>query len=292
MRADLPEVVEVCRENMPRLKKLTINTNGFATRRIMDLTERIVKFCNDYHILLGIRISLDGLGLDHDKIRGVPNGFDKCMATFDEMMALKEKSFFNFGLAYTINSFNVRKAEEMYEWCKEGEINLIFNVPRMSTAFLDNEHMASTVVLNEEDQAWVSDFFRRLVREGSVFNGDVFLYHNYVKQWDNGGLRTMDCPYRVQGIILNPFGELLYCEMSKEIGNLRDGDPADAYFARENLLYRLEIRENVCDTCLSPCMAAVNAAHQVYPYIQFAGEKLLDRVLNRRRKGESPDSKP
>jgi hypothetical protein len=88
----------------------------------------------------------------------------------------------------------------------------------------------------------------------------------------------MSCPYQQQGIILNPFGELLYCEMSKTIGNLRDGDPADAYFAEQNLSYRKEIRKNVCDTCLSPCMASVNAAHQVFPYLKFGAEKFWDRL--------------
>jgi MoaA/NifB/PqqE/SkfB family radical SAM enzyme len=280
LRQDLPEIVDAAIANMPRLKKMTINTNGFATKRILSLTEPIAKSCNDNDILLGIRISLDGIGDIHGKIRGVPKGFEKCMETFEGMRALQDKYFFNFGLAYTINPINVRYAADMYDWCKERGINVIFNIPRTSAAFLDNEHLGSNVVLKPEDQQWVTDFFRRLVHEGSIFNGDVFLYHHYIKQFDNGGNRTMPCPYQEQGIILNPFGELLYCEMSKNIGNLRDGDPADAYFAKHNLSYRREIRENVCDTCLSPCMASVNAAHQVGPYIKFGAEMMWKRMTN------------
>lgn len=288
LRQDLPEIVQLFHENMPRLHKMTINTNGFATKRILALAERIVKYCAENDILMGIRISLDGIGAMHEKIRGVPKGFEKCMETFEGMMELKKQYFFNFGLAYTINPINVRYAAEMYEWCREREINLIFNVPRTSAAFLDNEHLSQNVILRPAEQAWVSDFFRRLVREGSVFNGDVFLYHNYIKQYENGGKRTMDCPYQEQGIILNPFGELLYCEMSKPIGNLRDGDPAEAYFARHNLKYRREIRQNVCDTCLSPCMASVNAAHQVFPYLKFGAELLWERAQHH-ADGGKPD---
>lgn len=278
LRKDLPDIVQAAIDHMPRLKKMTINTNGFATKRILALSEPILEACQKHEKLMGIRISLDGIGDMHGKIRGVPKGFEKCMETFDGMMKLKEKYFFNFGLAYTINPINVRYAEQMYEWCKERNINLIFNVPRTSAAFLDNEHLSNNVVLSPEDQEWVTNFFRRLVREGSFFNGDVFLYHNYIKQYENGGNRTMSCPYQEQGIILNPFGELLYCEMSKPIGNLRDGDPADAYYASQNLSYRKEIREYVCDTCLSPCMASVNAAHQVLPYVAFGAEMMWDRA--------------
>lgn len=282
LRQDLPEIVEACAENMPRLKKLTINTNGFATKRILSLTEPIAEFCNAKDILLGIRISLDGLGTMHEKVRGVPKGFEKCMATFEEMMELKSKYFFNFGLAYTISPINVRYAEEMYEWCKKQNINVIFNVPRTSAAFLDNEHLGTNNLLSEEDRNWVSNFFQRLVREGSVVNGDVFLYHHYIKQYNNGGYRTMACPYQQQGVVINPFGEILYCENSKPICNLREGDPAEAFFAQQHLDYRKEIRDNVCETCLSPCMASVNAFNQVMPYVRFAGEVMWNRLFHKK----------
>lgn len=291
LRKDLPDIVQACGDTFNRLTKLTINTNGFATKRILALSEPIAEYCNSKNILLGIRISLDGLEGLHEKIRGVPKGFQKCMDTFEGMMELKKKHFFNFGLAYTISPINVRYAEQMYEWCKEREINVIFNVPRTSAAFLDNEHLGTNNLLNEEDTQWVSNFFKRLVREGSVFNGDVFLYHHYIKQFNNGGNRTMACPYQSQGVVINPFGDILYCENSKVIANFRDGDPAEQFFAQQNLRYRQEIKDSVCDTCLSPCMASVNAFNQVLPYAAFAGEVMLGKMFNRGGNGKDSGGK-
>lgn len=278
LRGDLPKIVALAVKHMPRLKKVTINTNGFATKRILKNLVPILETCKENDILLGVRTSIDGLGKIHEKIRGVPNALEKCLETFEGLKELKKEYFFNYGIAYTINPINVELADEMHDFCEKEGINIIYNVPRTSAAFLDNEHLENNVVLSPEQQKWVSGFFRRLVRQGSVFNGDVFLYHNYVKQYENGGNRTMGCPYQQQGIILNPAGELLYCEMSKEIGNVREGDPADMYFAHHNLTYRKEIKKSVCDTCLSPCMASVNAAHQILPYAKFAAELIWEKT--------------
>ena len=38
----------------------------------------------------------------------------------------------------------------------------------------------------------------------------------------NGYKRTMPCPFQRQGLMLNPTGELFYCENSAKIGNVLD----------------------------------------------------------------------
>jgi len=282
LRPDLPELVAACVEAMPRLHKLTINTNGFATERVAKLADEIVAHCNDKKVLIGIRVSIDGFADLHDRLRGVPGGYEKAMATFERLRELRRRRFFNFGIAYTINPANLAATERMYEWCRERDVNIIFNVPRFADSILGNEEIEDEMGLDEDGWTWVARFFRRLVREGSIFNGDLFVYHNYVKMIENDGLRTMPCPMQRQGLFLNPAGELFYCELSRQIGNIRERDPAEIYFDRENLRHREELRTNACPACTSPCMASVNAAQQVFPYVRFFWEIMFDRLFRRR----------
>lgn len=288
LRPDLPEIVEICAETMPRLHKLTVNTNGFATDRIVKMTDRITEYCNEQNILVGFRISIDGFEDTHDKLRGVPGGFKKAMTTFEELKDLQKKRFFNFGIAYTISAENLQNTEMMYEWCKERDINVIFNVPRFTAEVLGTDGLDDVVSLDEKSWNWIADFFRRLVREGSIFNGDTFLYHHYAKMIGNGMVRTMPCPMQTQGLFLNPNGDILYCENSRVIGNVRDRDPMEIYFDSENLRHRKALRRAECVHCASPCMASVGAAQQVFPYARYVFSVLFSTIFRRgKRNGAS-----
>jgi hypothetical protein len=85
----------------------------------------------------------------------------------------------------------------------------------------------------------------------------------------NGYIRTMPCPFKTQGLLLNPNGALFYCENSKELGNVLD-ERADAiYYKAENLAHRASFEETICKHCLSPCQVNVGAMKQFVPYAKF-----------------------
>ena len=55
-----------------------------------------------------------------------------------------------------------------------------------------------------------------------MLSGQAFMYLHYADMIANGYKRTMPCPFQSQGLLLNPNGDLLYCENSKKIGNVLD----------------------------------------------------------------------
>ncbi len=112
-------------------------------------------------------------------------------------------------------------------------------------------------------------FFLDRVQEESVLSGQAFLYLHYADMIANGYQRTMPCPFQSQGLLLNPNGDLHYCENSEKLGNVLD-EAADAlYFKAENLLHREHLKAKVCPTCLSPCQVNVGAMKQFVPYAKF-----------------------
>src|SRR5438094_38010 len=102
--------------------------------------------------------------------------------------------------------------------------------------------------------------------------GDI---HNQVRHVQRGfdkaceTIRTMPCPVRSQGLLLNPYGDLHYCEDSQAIGNVLTTPAAELYFRGDNLAHREHIKSDVCPTCLSPCQVNVGAMKQVAPYAKF-----------------------
>ena len=282
LRKDLPDLVRACGETMPKLHKLTINTNGFLVDRTVSMTEEIVRYGEERKVLIGIRVSIDGFEETHDKIRGVPGGYRKAIETLERLRELSEKYFFNIGVSYTILPDNIGETERIYEWAKEKNINIVLNVPRFTTSMMSNIHLEEEKAIRGNAADVMADLLRRLVREGSIFNGDIYLYHHYAKMVKNGGIRTMPCPMQTQGLQLNPDGGIFYCEQGAMIGNVRERDPLAIYLDKENLRIRSRTVKSQCRRCLNPCMASVSAAQQVFPYLRFFFEIFWLKMFGRR----------
>ena len=112
-------------------------------------------------------------------------------------------------------------------------------------------------------------FFLDRVQEESVLSGQAFMYLHYADMIANGYHRTMPCPFQSQGLLLNPNGDLHYCENSQKLGNVLDDAAEALYYKAENLMHREQIKNEVCPTCLSPCQVNVGAMKQFVPYAKF-----------------------
>ncbi len=176
---------------------------------------------------------------------------------------------FQFGVAATIFASNLEDAKNILAWARERDLDIVFNMLRFTDAMLGNRDLESSIALKGDEEEFMRQFFLERVAEESVFSGQSFMYLHYADMIANGYIRTMPCPFQTQGLLLNPNGELFYCENSKPIGNLATDEPASIYFAAENLAYRATFPQTICRNCLSPCQVNVGAMKQFVPYAKF-----------------------
>jgi MoaA/NifB/PqqE/SkfB family radical SAM enzyme len=269
-RNDLPEMVEVFQRRLPRMRKIGINTTGLTPHRAIPMLTRIVKFCAERDLLLSMRVSLDGIGDIHNQVRHVKNGFDKACETIRAMQVLAaEHSNFQFGIAATIFSTNLDDANNILAWAREQSLDIVFNMLRFTDNMLNNKELEDKIAFRRREEDFMRQFFLDRVSEESVLSGQSFMYLHYADMIANGYQRTMPCPFQNQGLLLNPEGNLYYCENSQKIGNVLDDPAAELYFRAANLAHREEIKQKICPTCLSPCQVNVGAMKQVIPYVKF-----------------------
>jgi len=269
-RLDLPEMVEMFQRRLPRLRKIGINTTGLTPARAIPMLTRIVKFCAEHGLLISIRVSLDGIGDVHDQVRAVKNGFDKASKTIEAMQALaKTHDNFSFGIASTIFAKNLDDAENILTWARTKDLDVVFNMLRFTDAMLHNGGLKETIGFQEREETFMRKFFLDRVKEESVLSGQSFMYLHYADMIANGYHRTMPCPFQSQGLLLNPNGDLHYCENSQKIGNVLDDSAETLYYKAENLMHREQIKNETCPTCLSPCQVNVGAMKQFVPYAKF-----------------------
>jgi len=269
-RNDLPEMVELFHRHLPRLRKIGINTTGLTPHRAIPMLTRIVEFCAAHDLLISIRVSLDGIGDIHDQVRHVKRGFDKACETIEAMQALsQEYDNFQFGIAATIFATNLDDAQNILTWARAKKLDVVFNMLRFTDAMLNNKELQAKIGFHEREEEFMRKFFLDRVQEESVLSGQAFLYLHYADMIANGYHRTMPCPFRTQGLLLNPYGDLYYCENSEAIGNVLTTPAEELYFRAENLAHREHVKNTICPTCLSPCQVNVGAMKQFVPYAKF-----------------------
>jgi hypothetical protein len=88
--------------------------------------------------------------------------------------------------------------------------------------------------------------------------------------------------------MLNPNGDLFFCENSDIVGNVTTEDAEAIYFREDAQAHRRVIRDDKCPTCLSPCQMNVAAIKQITPYAKF----LVRATMERRRPTPEPVSPP
>jgi sulfatase maturation enzyme AslB (radical SAM superfamily) len=269
-RNDLPEMVELFQRHLPRLRKIGINTTGLTPHRAIPMLTRIVEFCASKGILISIRVSLDGIGDIHNQVRAVKNGFAKATKTIAAMQGLaKTHENFSFGIAATIFATNMPDAENILAWARTQELDVVFNMLRFTDAMLHNKDLEERIGFQAREEQFMRKFFLDRVQEESVLSGQSFMYLHYADMIANGYQRTMPCPFQSQGLLLNPNGDLHYCENSEKLGNVLDDGAEALYFKAENLAHRQHLKDKVCPTCLSPCQVNVGAMKQFVPYAKF-----------------------
>ena len=281
LRKDMVDIVRIMADNMPKLRKMTLNTNGFVKDRVVSTLDRIIDVANERGFMFGTRVSLDGVGEAHEDIRRVWHAFERAMDTVREMQELQKKKFFNFGVSFTFTAQNLEEGDRIYELCKKENLSVVFAIARYSELAFGNMDLVESTDLKDEDFPKLVDFFRKRVRESGIADGDALLYQAYVKMFQNGMKRAMPCPSMDQGLLLNPNGEITYCENSRVIGNVRDGDPKDFYYDQKNLDMRQEVLDKVCPTCASPCFVNTAAMKRVFPYLRFVAELGGEKIAAR-----------
>jgi MoaA/NifB/PqqE/SkfB family radical SAM enzyme len=266
------DMVDICRlmmEKFPRLRKLTINTTGLTPHRAIPMLTEVVKEANKRGVIFSTRVSIDGVGDMHNAVRNVKRGFDKAYQTITAMKELQKTHAFNFGISTTIFSQNLDDADNIREWAKRENLDIVFNMVRVTDAMLGNSDVADKIRPMGEEEKRMRQFFLDRVREDPLLDGQNYIYMHYSDMIANGYHRLAPCPFQTQGVMLNPDGGLYYCENSDAIGNVREEDPETIYFRAAALGHRDEVRDNKCPTCLSPCQMNVAAIKQVVPYVKF-----------------------
>ncbi len=238
------DINEIVRELYKKTNRIVISTNGYFTDRILALCEEFPQ--------VGIRISIEGLQESNDKIRGIPDGFNRGYATLRKLVAAGHK---DVGFGCTVQEMNSDDLLPLYKL--SDELNMEF-----ATATLHNSFYFRKTNNKINDKLKVSKAFEELINQllkskspkkwfRAYFNHGLI---NYIY----GNKRYLPCGMGSNGFFVDPFGHVLPCNGSTtkmSMGNLNEKNWDEIWNSKK----AGEIRKKV-KACTKNCWMIGSAA--------------------------------
>ncbi len=272
LRADLVALVDYLVDRLPTVHTLSMVSNGFLPKRILTQTEAILRLLEPKGIKLSMSVSVDGVGALHDQVRGIPGGFDNVMETLTGLQTLQKQHDFWLGVGYVVMHQNLRHALEFREWGRARNLDVGFQIVAFHESYVGNVDRQDDVDFRPEDKADLIAFMEQLASERSLGNLAAFYWNDMVRMYRDGAPRVTPCPYNLEGLALDCYGDVYYCLSTPKIGNvLQDGrSVSEIYYAPENLSYRSgKMRNKICPVCNSGCGTEIAIKKDVKEYLQF-----------------------
>ncbi len=261
IKEDLSEILDVVKT---KAKRVVVSSNGLLTRQILEVMGR--------HRDVGIRLSFDGMGETHDRIRGVAGIHAKALETLN---GLKELGIKDLGIAVTISDGNAKDLVPLFRLADRHHIEL-------ATAILHNAYYFHKSDNKITDRCLVEQEVNGLVREylssprpknwfRAYFTMGI-IGHMYGKE------RTMKCTMATDSFFIDPHGDVRPCNvMDFPFGNIKEKAFQEIWRSPE----ASEARRRVND-CRENCwmigsVGHLMRRHPLTPLAWIARNKLLNK---------------
>jgi MoaA/NifB/PqqE/SkfB family radical SAM enzyme len=223
------DIVEICRLfNLQNdVQHITIPTNALRSQETRQLTEQILRRCDLNY--LRIMLSLDGIGQEHDRIRGVPGNYEKLQETYRELVDLR-KHHSNLGIEIAtvlsaLNSDSIRNtidavAKEFPDIDKQAVVLVRGDARMQASKAVDTETYRSTMeYLRDRNASRRTNLIARLFTAVFNLNTEAVVAH-----LERGKL-PLKCLAGERLLVLTPEGTVYPCELlDRPLGNVRDFD--------------------------------------------------------------------
>jgi len=243
-------------------------SNGLLPDLIRDQTERIAAHCRSSVVV--VKLSLDGVGTDHDTLRNTRGNFDKTMQTYALLQGLLD-AYPNFELGFNtvLTAQNQDKAEEIVDFVGGLDRRTTHTISMVRGNLLDNGYKQ----VDPENYRRAAEILATRLRDRTSgmhrFRGarlkaaqDV-LQRRLIHQTLIGQDRLLPCYAGRLNLVLTESGEVYPCEiLPQSLGNVRDHDYDIMQVTRTgkavDILRSISASNSHCRTCTHECNYITN----------------------------------
>ena len=247
MRQDLAEVIRIIdkRCHHPRI---LISSNGFNTKKILNKTEEILGISRR----VGLRLSVDGYEDTHDRIRGVPGGFERCMTT---LWGLKNLGVKDLGLSFTISPANLDDLAKIYHLSRHLNVEFTLTVAQNSEFYFKTKNN----VFDLDREKLQIQFDELVSNELKAFHPKRWFrayYDKGVYDYGTGKRVLKNCSAGKDFFFSSARGEIYPCPVLNE----KIGDAGNGNFETVWKSEQAKVARNIAKNCSVKCWMTCTVA--------------------------------
>jgi polysaccharide pyruvyl transferase WcaK-like protein/sulfatase maturation enzyme AslB (radical SAM superfamily) len=245
LRKDLAQLVEVLYEEMPRLRTVSMITNAYRYREVIERVAQVGEVVQRRGGRLDVMVSLDGVGDLHDRVRGKPRNFQRAQFVIDAVK--KSPLVHNVRIGCTIIKENVHGLADLHEYCVGQGVYVKYRlgIPHKR---LYTQNLLDPYALTADDKYHVAEFLEGVIAHYEQEPRQRFFYRSLVDQLVRGAPRKAGCDWQHRGATITSKGELLYCAVqSRSLGHIVSQDSEALYFGNQPHLAEIVSRD--CGSC-------------------------------------------
>jgi len=229
LREDLPDIVALFYEKCG-VRHVTLPTNALLSDRIASMTDKMCASVREG--TLNLVLSIDGIGPEHDRMRGCPGNFDALLKTWERVNPLRDKNA-NLSLKFhsVLSNLNYTHFDEMQEFVKKLKPDLhtfdfLRGDPADATLTLPPENVIPELVNKIKAVLQHYGGYERLQKHHSllktVYEAVVEDYYDQFLRIRREKRQTIPCVADRMTLVLGASGETSLCEMLDPFASFRD----------------------------------------------------------------------
>ncbi len=235
LRKDLVEIVDLaCKHLTPDV--IHTPTNALAPKLIEKKTIEILEVMkeNKHEVPFTIKPSFDGIGENHDEIRGVKGNFEKVLDTVARLKEIrKDYPNLQVNLGTVISNFNVDNIVEISDYAHKLDVDSYINeiAEQRSELFTLDEPITPTAEKYER----AIEYFASEIQKDIKFKSKLsrytqsfrLVYYDIVVRTLREKRQVLPCYAGISNVHINPYGEVWACCIlgyNKPMGDLREVD--------------------------------------------------------------------
>jgi MoaA/NifB/PqqE/SkfB family radical SAM enzyme len=223
LRDDIAEIVSSAVAScQPAI--VTIPTNGLLGEVIVARVNEILEQAGKAQI--GINLSLDGVGEQHDAIRGVKGNYEKALDTYRRLKEIDHPNL-TLSIHTVVSRFNVEQIEEIYSGLSRLKPDSY--ISEVAEQRVELQTVDSDITPSPEEYARVADFLAAEARNSSATGlarmTQAFRaqYYGLAKQTLFEERQVIPCYAGFSSAHISPDGDVwACCTRAEPLGNLRD----------------------------------------------------------------------
>ena len=230
LRRDLPEVITTYFKHT-RFFNCSIPTNGYSPEMVVKQTEKICRYSPD--LSLGISVSIDGFKDFHDRMRGVPGLYERCLETLEALLeAQKDLPNLTVGVTTVFMKDNQHELEAFNDFIYERYrpnhhgLGLIRGNPLGDMTLKDDldihlyERLSRKIDERYPTENVMTGWRGLRTRARREINRRRF---EYIARQARGGAFEQSCIAGEREFVMSEIGDVYACELiSTKLGNVRD----------------------------------------------------------------------